>query len=96
MNEDTEMMRWEALSRKANEAFAGQPMGDVGGALALLTAMMVAGLMQDEDLGDHDHKAVAMAIVAQHGMLVMSLIPTFLEVIEEYGGWDKFTKPGRH
>jgi hypothetical protein len=97
MSEHREMMqRWEALSQKANEAFAGQPMEDVGGALALLTAMLVAGLMQDEDFGDQDPKAVAMAIVARQGMMVMSLIPSFLETVEEMGGWDKIGKKGKH
>jgi hypothetical protein len=99
MNEDiyrAAMQRWEALSQKANEVFAGQSMEDVGGALALLTAMLVAGIMQDEDLDDHDPKAVAMAIVAQHGNMVMSLIPSFLEAVEAGGGWDKFSKKGRH
>ena len=94
--ERTPIQRWEALSQKANEAFAGQPMEDVGGALALLTAMLVAGIMQEEELDDHDPKAVAMAIVAKHGMLVMNLIPSFLEAVEMNGGWDNVTKKGRH
>ena len=95
-NDHETMQRWEALSQKANEAFAGQPMEDVGGALALLTAMLVAGLMQDEDLDGHDPKAVAMMIVANHGMMVMNLIPSFLETIDEMGGWDNVRKKGTH
>jgi len=98
MSEDREMLqRWEALSQQANVVFAGQPMEDVGGALALLTAMLIAGIMQDEDLEEHDDpKAVAMAIVARHGTLVLSLIPSFLEAVEVSGGWDQLTKKGRH
>jgi hypothetical protein len=97
MSEDREtLQRWERLSQQANVVFAGQPMDDVGGALALLTAMLVAGLMQDEEFGDHDPKAVAMAIVARQGMMVMSLIPSFLETVDAMGGWDKLTKKGRH
>ena len=90
------MQRWEALSQKANEAFAGQSMEDVGGALALLTAMLVAGIMQDEELEGRDPKFVAMEIVARHGMLVMQLIPSFLESVEAMGGWDNVSKKGRH
>jgi len=96
MSENEMMQRWEALSQQVNVVLAGQPMEDVGGALALLTAMLVAGVMQGEDLDEHDPKAVAMAIVAKHGTLVLSLIPSFLDSIDEVGGWDKFTKKGRH
>ena len=97
MSEDTEtMQRWEALAQKANEVFAGQPMEDVGGALALLTAMLVVGIMQDEEFADQDPKAVAAMIVAKHAKLVMSLIPSFLEAVEERGGWDEMHKKGRH
>ena len=97
MSEDTDTtQRWEALSRKANEVFAGQPMEDVGGALAMLTAMLIAGLMQDEELEGHDPKTVAMAIMAKHGSLVLQLIPSFLDSVEEMGGWDNVTKKGRH
>jgi hypothetical protein len=97
MSEDPDMMRrWEALSQKANVAFAGQPMEDVGGALALLTAMLVAGLMQDEELGDQDPQAVAMTLVSRHGMMVMQLIPSFLESVEAMGGWNNIIKKGRH
>ena len=97
MNEDPDMMRrWEALSQKANVAFAGQPMEDVGGALALLTAMLIAGLMQDEEFEGHDPHAVALAIMAKHGTMVMQLIPSFLDSVEEMGGWDNVTKKGRH
>ena len=97
MNEDPDMMRrWEALSQKANVVFAGQPMEDVGGALAMLTAMLIAGLMQDEELEGHDPRATAMAIMAKHGTLVLQLIPSFLDSVEEMGGWDNVTKKGRH
>jgi hypothetical protein len=97
MSEDIDAMRrWEALSQEANKVFAGQSMEDVGGALALLTAMLVAGVMQDEDLEEHDPRAVAMAIVANHSTMVMRLIPSFLEAVEAGGGWDQFTKKGRH
>ena len=94
---DTEMMRrWEALSQEANKAFAGQPMDDVGGALALLTAMLIAGSMQDEEFADQDPKVVAATILAGHAKLTMSLIPSFLESVEAMGGWDTITKKGRH
>jgi hypothetical protein len=95
MSADREaMQRWEALSDKANEAFQGQPMEDVGGALALLTAMFLAGLAQD-DWKDRSPERMAW-MVAQHGKMVLDLIPAFFEVIEENGGWDEITKKGRH
>jgi len=90
------MQRWEALSQKANTAFAGQPMEDVGGALALLTAMMVAGLMQGEEFDDQDPQVAAATILTQHAKMTMSLIPSFLESVEAMGGWDNITKKGRH
>lgn len=97
MSDDTEMQqRWEKLAHSANEVFAGQPMEDVGGALAMLTAMLIAGLMQDEELEGHDPKAVALAIMAKHGTLVLQLIPSFLDSVEEMGGWDNVIKKGRH
>jgi len=97
MSVEREMMqRWEALSQQANDVFAGQSMEDVGGALALLTAMLVAGIMQDEELAGRDPKFVAMEIVARHGTLVITLIPPFLDTIDEMGGWDNVNKKGRH
>ena len=96
MSDDREtMQRWEALSQKANEAFAGQPMEDVGGALALLTAMLLAGVMQDEDRSTIP-EGLAMAMSPGTPILVMNLIPSFLETIEEQGGWDNVEKKGRH
>jgi hypothetical protein len=97
MSEDrAAIQRWEALSQKANEAFAGQPMEDVGGALALLTAMLVAGIMQDEEFIGCDPKVVAATILSGHAKMTMSLVPSFLETVEEHGGWNKFTKKGKH
>ena len=53
------MQRWEKLAQGANDVFAGQPMEDVGGALALLTAMLLAGVMQDEE--DQSQKRLVLA-----------------------------------
>jgi hypothetical protein len=97
MSADTEMMqRWEALAQKANEVFAEQPMADVGGTLALLTAMLIVGIMQEEDFGDMTPQEAATMILTQHTKMTMSLIPSFLETIDENGGWDRFTQKGRH
>jgi hypothetical protein len=99
MSEDEDraaMQRWEKLAQGANEVFSGQPMEDVGGALALLTAMLIAGLMQDEGLEERDLRAKAVSLTAHHGIMVVNLIPTFLEVVEESGGWEQFTKKGKH
>ncbi|RPI42592.1 MAG: hypothetical protein EHM67_06475 [Hyphomicrobiaceae bacterium] len=95
---DREMMqRWEALSQQCNVVFAGQPMEDVGGALALLTAMLIAGMLQGEDVEDGaDMKRKATVLMAQHGTLVINLIPSFLEAVEEVGGWENIGKKGRH
>jgi hypothetical protein len=88
--------RWRDLATKANEAFAGQPMEDVGGALALLTAMLMAGLLQGEGTDKVKLKAVAMQLVAQHGTMVINLIPSYLETIDAMGGWANVGKKERH
>ena len=96
VSEDT-MDRWEALAQKANDAFHGQPMEDVGGALAMLTAMMIAGLMQNEGpLTDDAFKGRVAWMIAQHGKLVYDMVPVFLEVVEDQGGWDAIAKKGKH
>ena len=87
------MQRWEKLAQGANEVFAGQPVEDVGGALALLTAMLLAGVAQGEDNLNQKHLAWLMA---QHASLVLDLMPAFLDAIEEQGGWDEMAKKGRH
>ena len=87
------MQRWERLAHGANDVFAGQPVEDVGGALALLTAMLLVGLARDED--DPSQKRLAW-LMAQHASLVLDLMPAFLETIEEQGGWDEMAKKGRH
>jgi hypothetical protein len=87
------MERWEKLAQDCNAVFAGQPMDDVGGALALLTAMLLAGVAQ----GEEDQGPQRMTwLVAQHGKLVLDLVPAFLEVVEKQGGWDEIAKKGRH
>ena len=90
VSEDT-MDRWEALAQQANDAFQDQPMEDVGGALALLTAMMIAGLMRGEGplTGDAFKGRVAW-MIAQHGKLVYDMVQVFLEVVEEQA------KKGKH
>ena len=96
VSEDT-MDRWEALAQKANDAFHGQPMEDVGGALALLTAMLIAGLMQGEGpLQNEAYKAKATWMIAQHGRLVYDMLPALLQAVEDHGGWDAMTNKGRH
>ena len=94
MSEDTEtMQRWEKLAMGANDVFAGQPLEDVGGALALLTAMLLVGTAQEE--GEPSEKRLAW-MMARHANLVLDLIPAFLETIEEQGGWDEMRNKGRH
>jgi hypothetical protein len=91
------LARWEKLAQDANCVFQGQPMEDVGGALALLTAMLIAGLMQGEGpLTETAFKAKVAWTIAQHGKLVYDLLPAFLDAIEEQGGWDAMSKQGRH
>jgi hypothetical protein len=94
MSVDREVMqRWEILAQDANAVFAGHSLEDVGGALALLTAMLLVGVAQ----GEEDQSRQRMIwLTAQHGKLVLDLIPAFLEVVEERGGWDEMAKKGRH
>ena len=77
------LRHWEKLAQQANETFQDQPMEDVGGALAMLTAMMIAGLMQNEGpLTDDAFKGRVAWMIAQHGKLVYDMVPVFLEVVE--------------
>jgi hypothetical protein len=52
--------------------------------------------MQEEDFGDMSPQEAATMILAQHTKMTMSLIPSFIETIDENGGWDRFTQKGRH
>ena len=72
--------------------FAGQPMEDVGGALALLTAMLLAGVRRARKTRAATH-GLADGAARQAGA---GLIPAFLETVEEQGGWDEMRKKGRH
>jgi len=91
------LRHWEKLAQQANETFQDQPMEDVGGALALLTAMLIAGLMQGEGpLQNEAYKAKATWMIAQHGRLVYDMLPALLQAVEDHGGWDAMTNKGRH
>jgi hypothetical protein len=81
MSEDTDMMqRWEALSRKANEAFVGHPTDDVAGALALLTAMMIAGSIDETDR--ERRLAQVLLHAGAHFKLTVELVPAFMDAAE--------------
>ena len=91
MSVEREMMqRWEVLAQGANTVFAGHPMDDVSGALALLTAMMIAGSIDETDR----ERRLAQVLVHAGAQfkLTVDLVPAFMDAGEERSD----NKNGRH
>ena len=80
------MKRCEALAQEANKAFAGQPMDDVAIALALLTAMLIAGSIDTDETDRERRMAEVLLRAGQHFRLAVELVPSFIETIEARGG----------
>jgi len=91
MSVEREMMqRWEELAQGANTVFAGHPMDDVAGALALLTAMMIAGSIDETDR--ERRLAQVLLHAGAHFKLTVELVPAFMDAVEAHNG----NENGRH
>jgi hypothetical protein len=74
-----DMKRCEALAQEANKAFAGQPVDDVAVALAILTAMLIAGSVDETDT--EQRVAQVLLHAGQHFRLAVELVPSFMDTI---------------
>ena len=83
---DEQLVHWQNMATSVNAIFHGEEVQDVGGTLAILTGLLIAGLVDEPASSPEKRKAQILWMLAEHSKLIAQFVPAFLETIEEAGG----------